>query len=79
MRNGKSKRPVEDFANAGKFVCPVGEVRWKCWQITSPVPEWKRRIGQAKYVVAHTAYFAREKAALEFGGRDPLRVEVEQE
>lgn len=78
MRRGKYKRPVRDLADEGKFVCPVGEVRWKCWLIDDPMT--RRRIEGPKSVTAHTAFFARQFASLEhFDGCDPLHVDVEQE
>lgn len=55
---------------------PPKPVEWRCWELDSPIPEARRRIGGPKSVVAQTAYFARHAGGLEFKC-DPQCVDVE--
>jgi hypothetical protein len=53
------------------------KVKWQCWRIAGPMD--RRRLEGPKTVTAQTAYFARVAGSVEFGGCDPMCVEVQVE
>lgn len=68
----KKKLLLEDLSPGPLTGKPV---KWLGWQIEGHIN--RQRIGGAHEVVAKTAYDARQKLAIEFGGVDPLAVHVE--
>lgn len=68
------KRPPIDDPSDRTYRPSSHEVEWECWQIAGAMD--RRIIGGPKTATAQNAHRARAIAAVEFGGCDPMHVEV---